>query len=232
MAIAFTEIAFNIVSQVIQAIGIPGLFALMMVESIGIPPLPSEFILPLAGIAIVADPGGEVGFLGIPFTWPTVLLASLGGSLAGATVAYVLGLRFGIPFLRRIGRRLGVSEADIDRAHRYFQSRGEATVGICRLLPLVRAYISYPAGAAEMDPRRFEAFTLLGSIPFTVVLVYAGTILGYNLGTLESIFHILDIVVGVGLVVFVLAVLWKLHVRSKRAAPPPVVEGPPSSGTG
>lgn len=227
MAIDLTQTAFDLVRQIFQVVGIPGLLALMAVESFGIPPLPSEIILPLAGIAI-ASPLTGAPFLGIPFTWATVLTASLAGSLIGASFAYLLGLAYGIPVLRAVGGRFGLSEADIDRAQRFFERRGEITVALCRMVPLIRAYVSYPAGAAEMRFPRFAVFTLAGTLPFTVALVYVGVVLGENLGTFESYFHLLDVVVVVAIALVALWVIVKMHRRSRARAARPEPGTPPT----
>lgn len=174
---------------VLTILGLPGLFALMLVESFGIPPLPSEIILPFAGFLIVEGAAG--------FTWPTVVTVAVLGGLAGALLAEEVGRWGGKPLVLRLGRRFGVGERELDRMHRYFQHYGEITVLLCRMLPLARAYISYPAGTAEMSRSRFSLYTVLGSIPFTILLVYLGTVLGADYTVLVPYFNILDIVLVV-----------------------------------
>ncbi len=174
---------------VLTILGLPGLFALMLVESFGIPPLPSEIILPFAGFLIVEGAAG--------FTWPTVVTVAVLGGLAGALLAEEVGRWGGKPLVLRLGRRFGVGERELDRMHRYFEHYGEITVLLCRMLPLARAYISYPAGTAEMSRSRFSLYTVLGSIPFTILLVYLGTVLGADYTVLVPYFNVLDIVLVV-----------------------------------
>jgi membrane protein DedA with SNARE-associated domain len=194
------------VLTVLRDIGLPGLFALMLVESFGIPPLPSEVILPFAGVLIVEGASG--------FNWPTVVLVALVGSLAGSFLAYELSVTGGRALLRRWGRRVYIREEEIARAERYFDQHGEGTVFVCRLIPLARAYISYPAGAAKMDRTRFGVFTTLGALPFIVVMVYLGTILGNDFTVLQHYFNYLDVVVVAAIV---LVVAW-FFLRARQRA--------------
>jgi len=157
----------DVVVTVLQTIGLPGLLALMAVESFGLPPLPSEVILPFAGF-LVAD--GT-----FPFT-AAVVVAVLGG-LIGAYAAYAVG-RWWRHRITRLGiGRLRLEPRHLERVDRYFARHGESTVGLARLVPVIRSYVSYPAGTARMEPMRFGAYTVLGSIPFAVALIYAGTVL-------------------------------------------------------
>ena len=157
----------EIVTFVLAAIGLPGLFALMTVESFGIPPIPSEVILPFAGF-LVADGTFSLG---------GTLLAALAGGLVGSFAAYALG-RWWRHRLAGFGwGQLRIRAADLDRMDRWFLQRGDLTVAVCRVIPGVRSYISYPAGTARMPPVRFAALTLLGSTPWTLALLYAGIVL-------------------------------------------------------
>jgi membrane protein DedA with SNARE-associated domain len=200
MVFSVTATLFTTIEWFLTTVGIPGLLALMFFESLGLPPLPSEVILPFSGVLLSQ---GAVGFLGIPFTWVTVVTAAVVGGLLGALGGYLIGQVFGLPALKRFGKRFYIEEEDIDRAHRFFSKHGEGTVFLARLLPLVRAYISYPAGVARMDKPRFVAFTVLGSLPFTVAMVYVGYVLGSNFTRLDPYFTLLDVVGGVTLVVLI-----------------------------
>lgn len=157
------------VVRTLEAGGAPALFALIVVESFGVP-LPSEVILPFAGF-MVAD-----GVLSFPVAVATALAGGLGGSLA----AYAVGRRWRH---RLVG--LGVGRWRVEARHlelvdRLFARHGDGTVAFGRMVPVVRGYISYPAGAARMPLLRFSLYTTFGSVPFTVALIYAGWVLRKN----------------------------------------------------
>ncbi|MHB8351670.1 MAG: DedA family protein [Thermoplasmata archaeon] len=200
---SITAWTFSFVLNVLSTVGLPGLFVLMVVESFGIPPLPSEVILPFAGVLIVSGSAD--------FSWFTVLAVALAGGLVGAWLAYEVGRSEGRAFLRRWGGRFGIRELEIARAERLFDRRGEPMVMLSRMVPILRAYISYPAGAARMDRSRFLVFTLVGSAPFVVVLVYLGTVLGAGFSRLQGYFGILDIIVIGALGVVVALWVWRRH---------------------
>src|SRR5271170_1505293 len=154
----------------------------MTVESFGIPPLPSEVILPFAGFLIAT---GTFLFL------PTLLVA-LAGALTGSFIAYAVG-RWGRHLLTRI--HLGpvrLEQRHLDRVDQWFSKHGEATVAAARCVPVIRAYISYPAGTARVPPSRFGAYTLLGSVPFTLALLLAGIELGSRWRVVERYLTPLD----------------------------------------
>lgn len=166
----------DVVVTVLQTIGLPGLLALMAVESFGIPPLPSEVILPFTGF-LVAD--GTFSFAG------AASVAVLGG-LLGAFAAYAVG-RWWRHRITGLGvGRLRLEPRHLERVDRFFARHGDSTVCLTRMVPVIRSYISYPAGTARMAPVRFGAYTVLGSIPFTVALIYAGTVLRSNWTTVSA----------------------------------------------
>jgi len=173
----------DLITSVMTTIGIPGLFALMVVESFGIPPIPSEVILPFAGFLVVEG----------TFSFGWALTAALAGALVGSFAAYAVGRWWRHRILGLGIGRLRLQPHHLERVDRFFARRGEATVAISRLVPVIRSYISYPAGTAKMDPVRFGAYTLLGSIPFTVAFIYAGMVLRSNWDLVRSYFTILDI---------------------------------------
>lgn len=201
---------FGEIIAVMGVIGLPGLFALMTVESLGLPPLPSEVILPFAGVLLAEGT--------LYFSWPAVILVSLVGSLTGAALAYELGRWGGPMVIHRWGRRVGLSDRDLHRAEEFFAHRGEYTVLVARMIPLLRAYISYPAGAAQMDRRIFLGLTAVGTLPFIVAMVYIGTVLGKNISVLQSYFTVLDVVVVIGVAGGVAAYLLRAR-RASRETP-------------
>jgi len=184
----------DVIITVLTTVGLPGLFALMVVESFGLPPVPSEIILPFTGFLVAEG----------TFSLGGALVAALAGGLVGSFAAYAVGrlwreriTRFGLGSLRLEARHL-------ERVDGFFARRGELTVALGRLVPVVRAYISYPAGTARMKPVRFGAYTLVGSIPFTLALVYAGMVLRSNWTAVASYFRYVDYLL-VGTVLFVVA---------------------------
>jgi len=182
MTITLIGTVSSLIVWVLQTIGLPGLFALMAVESFGLPPIPSEVILPFTGFLVV---DGALSF------WPATAVA-LAGGLVGAFAGYAVG-RWWRHRITDIGLgHLRLEARHLERVDRYFARHGEALVGLARLVPVIRSYISYPAGTARMDPGRFGVYTLLGSVPFTVALIWAGTILRSNWRLLSSYFAYLD----------------------------------------
>ncbi len=186
-----------VITTVLTFVGLPGLFALMFLESFGIPPIPSEVVLPFTGYLIAE---GTFPFAG-------AVAVAIGGALAGAYAAYAVG-RWGRHRITGIGLgRLRLEQRHLDRVDRYFDRYGEVTVSVGRLVPIVRAYISYPAGTAEMKPFRFGVYTVAGSIPFTLVMIYAGFVLKSNWTVVSSYFTYLDYPLIAAVVLIVLLLL-------------------------
>jgi membrane protein DedA with SNARE-associated domain len=143
----------------------------MAIESAAIP-LPSEIIMPLAGWMLVKDHG-----LG----WPWLLLAAFCGALGnliGSLVGYYVGVWGGRPMVRRYGRYLLISHHDLDVAERWFDRHGRWTVLFSRMLPVVRTFISVPAGVARMPVWQFSVYTFAGSYPWSLGLAWGGFVLG------------------------------------------------------
>jgi membrane protein DedA with SNARE-associated domain len=154
----------------------------MFFESFGLPPLPSEVILPFTGFLVVEG----------TFSFGGALTVALAGGLLGAYAAYAVG-RWWRHRITGLGvGRLRLQQRHLDRMDRFFARHGEVTVGLSRLVPVVRSYISYPAGTAKMEPARFGVYTLLGSIPFAVALIYAGMALRSDWTVVSSYFSVLD----------------------------------------
>jgi membrane protein DedA with SNARE-associated domain len=190
---------------VISAGGLPGVVALMAIESACIP-LPSEIIMPFAGFLVAK---GEMNFH----------LASLAGALGcavGSAVAYGVGAWGGRPFIERYGRYVLLRPKDVDRAESWFARYGDAAIFWSRLLPVVRTFISLPAGIARMPFGKFLVLSFLGSVPWCYFLVWIGDILGRNAKDFEAVharitnyFHGVDAVIGV--ILIVLFVGWLRH---------------------
>lgn len=215
-----------VITTTLGTIGIAGLFALMAVESFGIPPLPSEVILTFAGFLVAEG----------TFSLSWTIIAALAGALVGSYVAYAVG-RWGREWATK-PRPTGfhLDERQLARVDRWFKGRDEWIVAVARVIPVVRSYISYPAGFAEMNPTRFGLYTLAGSVPFTLGLVYAGIVLNSDWAVITTWFGVLDIVVIVLIVIGVIYGLlaWRGYVswdwpprRLPRKAPTDHPRDPP-----
>lgn len=194
--------------------GLAGILIAMAIESCCIP-LPSEIVMPLAGIMIAS---GKL----LPGTNPVVaiILVALAGAVGcviGSMAAYGIGYAGGRPLMLKYGRYVLISQHDADKADAFFQRYGSATAFFSRLLPVVRTYISLPAGIAKMPFVRFCIYSFLGSFPWCIVLAYVGYVLGGNLDRLSPVFHSLDIVILVVLVILVALYIWR-HIRNDRMA--------------
>jgi len=186
----------------------------MAIESCCIP-LPSEVVMPLAGIMIAS--GKILHGTNSLVALFLVALAGAAGCLLGSIVAYAIGYAGGRPLMLKYGRYLLISQHDADKADQFFQRWGGATTFFSRLLPVVRTYISLPAGIAKMPFAKFCLYTVLGSFPWCLLLAYVGTIIGGNLTTLSPIFHTFDVVILVVLVVLVVLYIWR-HIHNDRKA--------------
>ena len=199
--------------QFITNYGYLAIFVLMLAESACIP-VPSELIMTFGGaLAAGAVPGTHLNLIG-------VILAGTAGNVAGSYIAWAVG-RFGAePALRRWGKRIGIREHDIDRGIAWFDRHGGKAVLIGRLLPVVRTFISLPAGIAEMPALRFGIYTTIGCIPWTTALAVAGYAVGTNWESIANAFHGPSyIIAAVVLVVIVLAV-WRYARRRQAEARP------------
>jgi membrane protein DedA with SNARE-associated domain len=187
----------------------------MAIESCCIP-LPSEVVMPVAGIMIAQGTilRGVNPLLAIFL----VALAGAIGCLIGSIVAYWIGYKGGRPFILKYGRYLLISQHDADKADAFFLRWGSATAFFSRLLPVIRTYISLPAGITKMPFIRFCIYSFLGSLPWCFALAYVGYVLGDQVNKqLGVILHSLDAVILVGLVILAVLYIWR-HIRNDRVA--------------
>ncbi len=169
MLAALEQYLIPLLEGIYRSVGYLGVFLAMAIESACIP-LPSEIILPLAGWMVSR---GDFDF------WLASIAGTLGCTL-GSAIAYWVGALGGRPLLLRYGRYVLISPHEIDTADRWFARYGEAAIFFSRLLPVVRTFISFPAGVVRMNFARFLLYTTLGSLPWSLALVYAGKLLGDN----------------------------------------------------
>ncbi len=191
------------------AVGYLGVMAAMAIESAMIP-LPSELILPYAGF-LVSDTSQIEPLTRGPWSfWVVVVFATIGNTI-GSCIGYAIGAWGGRPFLQRWGRYLLIREHEIDAAERFFAKYGSATAFLSRLLPVVRTFISFPAGVARMPIGRFIAYSTAGAFLWSIALVWAGTQLGAHWVDIRHALQPFDllIVLIVGLLLL-LFVWWRL----------------------
>ena len=179
---------------------------MMAIESAAIP-LPSEIIMPLAGWMLIKEKG-----LGVEY----VLLAGLFGALGntiGSLVAYYAGAWGGRPLVLKYGKYILISRHDLDLADRFFDRWGAWAIFFARLLPVVRTFVSVPAGVSRMNLPQFTVFTFAGSFPWSTGLALAGFILGENWEDLRTWMRPADIPIAI---ILVILLAWYIirHVRN------------------
>ena len=172
----------------------PGVVALMAIESACIP-LPSELIMPLAGWMLIKEQS-----LPVTYTLVAGLYGALGNTI-GSAIAYAVGMWGGRPFLEKYGKYILISKHDLNLADRWFKRSGSWSIFASRLLPVVRTFISLPAGIARMHFFKFLVYTFLGSFIWSVGLAYGGYQLGDHWEQIRSIMRPFDpIIIAIGIV--------------------------------
>ena len=189
------------VTGVIDDFGAWAIFVLMALESACIP-VPSEVIQLYAGFMVSQDKLGLV----------TAILAGTIGNLVGSWVAWYVGVRGGRPFIERYGRYLHVTPRRLLQAERWFDRYGGRVVFWSRMLPIIRTFISLPAGIGRMPFLRFSVYTFLGALPWVTALTLAGKAVGDNWEDLESRLKLLDYAIAALIVAAVIV----LVVRARR----------------
>ncbi len=188
------------------AVGYLGVMFAMAIESAMIP-LPSELILPFAGF-LVSDPSKIEPITGQPWSfWIVVVVATLGNTI-GSLIAYAIGAYGGRPFLQRYGKYLLIREHELEIADEFFARWGAQTAFFSRLLPIVRTFISFPAGVARMDLRKFVVYSTAGAFLWSTALVWAGVQLGENWEEIRRVLQPFDLLIAVGVAGLVVVLLW------------------------
>jgi membrane protein DedA with SNARE-associated domain len=171
-----------------DSVGYVGVAVAVALETI-VAPIPSEVILPFAGFKAsqsALDPAIVEPLTGAGWNVLLAIIFATIGSMVGALVGYYIGAWGGRPLLDRFGRYVGIGASDLDRADRWFDRYGNWAVFFGRMVPLVRTFVSYPAGISRMPMGRFLLFTMLGSIPWNAALIVAGLIVGQNYRQIEA----------------------------------------------
>jgi membrane protein DedA with SNARE-associated domain len=203
--IGIIETLSNTAIYLIQTFGYWGVFIAMTLESACIP-FPSEITMPFAGF-VVWQGTTNMTILGITIV---ATVANLFGSL----IAYSVGSLGGRPLLEKYGKYILITHGKLDLADKWFEKYGYEAVLISRLLPIIRTFISLPAGIAQMDIKKFVIYTLLGSLPWCFALGYLGFLLGPQWEVIRNYFHILDIIVGIGIVAFIVYLIYKYKYKA------------------
>ena len=206
---SISESLFTLASEFVGETGLAAVFVLMVAESACIP-IPSEATMLFAGFA-VTDPAAAHHHL----TLAGVVVAGVLGNLIGSWIAYGVG-RFGrIELVERHGHWLHLKPSHIEWADRWFQRYGAPAIFFSRMLPIIRTFISLPAGVAKMPFARFTALTLAGCVPWVLGLALAGEALGSEWKSARKVFEYADYAV-VALVV--IALLYALIRRRRGGA--------------
>lgn len=195
----------HFVQNIVRDLGYPGLFVLITLESTLVP-IPSELVMPFAG-ALAAS--GE-------FSLPVVLVINSAAAMLGSGICYWLGAMGGKPLLLRYGKFIGVRKKDVERTESYFSRHGKATILIGRFLPVVRHIISVPAGIARMPLVPFFTQTFIGATIWGSVLIMIGYELGSQWDSVATKLKHVDMIVGVGIVIVLLALGIRFVVRRRR----------------
>jgi membrane protein DedA with SNARE-associated domain len=186
-------------------------------------PIPSEVILPMAGWKVsqsAVDASILEPLTGLGWNIPLAVAFATVGSVVGSLVGYAIGAWGGRPLLDRYGRYVGIGSEDLDRADRWFDRWGSWAVFLGRMVPLVRTFVSYPAGISRMPMGRFLLFSTLGSLPWNLALIVAGFVVGENYEAISAAmkpYEYLIYVVVIG-VTFILVGRWWWGKRRARAA--------------
>jgi membrane protein DedA with SNARE-associated domain len=209
---SISETLVNETSHLVRTAGLPGIFVLMALGSACIP-VPSEVVMLFAGFA-VANP--EQSASHHHMTLVGIVLAGLAGTMVGSWAAYGVGRGGRIELLERHGAKLHMGPNQIERADRWFQRYGEPVVLFGRLIPLVRAFVSLPAGIAKMPFGRFSVLSLIGSLPWVLALAVAGKALGGDWNSARKYFEYVDYAI---LVLIAVGIAYAIIHRRRRTDP-------------
>jgi membrane protein DedA with SNARE-associated domain len=185
----------------------PGVIVMMALETV-IFLIPSEAVMTFAGWLLIKEKD-----LGIEWVAIAGVLGAIGSTI-GSLFFYYVGVWGGRPVLERYGRYVFIAPSDMDKAERFFDRWGTWAVFFGRMVPLVRSFISIPAGMARMDLRQFIIYTFLGSAVWATFLAYLGYKMGENWEDIQAFFGPMDIIVAAA---FVVLVLWYVYAQIKQS---------------
>jgi membrane protein DedA with SNARE-associated domain len=182
---SITDPIVDFAVNVVADLGLPGVFVLMLLESACIP-IPSEATMLFAGFNVSE---GEYSII-------VVTLVASFANLVGSWVAYAVGYYGRVDILEKHGRKLHIKPKHLRAADRYFEKHGDATVFFTRMLPIIRTFISLPAGVARMPFWRFTVLTFLGCLPWVFMLTFIGMQVGENWESWKDSLHYVDYTVA------------------------------------
>jgi membrane protein DedA with SNARE-associated domain len=197
------DFLINFAIAVIEFSTYGGIFFLMLLESCGIP-IPSEVIMPFSGFLV------QKGLLSF---WGIVLVGTL-GNLVGSLLAYWIGFFGGRVLIEKFGRYILISKKDLDLADHWFSKYGSATVFFGRLIPIIRTYISFPAGISKMDLKKFSFYTFFGALPWSILFAWLGIKMGQNWELIQKTIHKLDYFIAALIIAAICYFFWH-HFKNK-----------------
>ncbi len=200
------RIVIPFLTSLYGALGYGGVLVAMAIESAMIP-LPSELILPFAGF-LVSDPTAVEPLTKAGWNFWAVVVVATAGNTLGSLIAYAIGAWGGRPFLEKYGRYLLIRHHDIELAERFFERYGSATAFFSRLLPVVRTFISFPAGVARMPLGRFTFYSTAGAFLWSILLVQAGVVFGARWQDIRHALAPFDLLIAVLVVLAIAAFIW------------------------
>jgi membrane protein DedA with SNARE-associated domain len=200
---ALVEPLIKLMEQWVEDYGYAAIFVLMLLESALIP-FPSEVTM-LAGGFYAAEGSLDLFWVGV---------AGVMGNMVGSWVAYAIGRKTGRAVLDRYGRYVLIRSHDVDKAEIWWDKYGEAATFFSRLLPVIRTFISLPAGIAKMPLGKFSVYTFLGVVPWTFGLAYLGVVLGENWERVLNYFDLPTLLIAGALVLIV--GIWYLRRRKQQ----------------
>jgi membrane protein DedA with SNARE-associated domain len=208
------------VTGVIGDYGLYAVFLLMFVDAIL--PAASELVMVYAGaVAVGGFPGADVTIFGSEIestAWAYVAIALAGtiGYTLGSVLGWAIGLYGGRPYLEKHGRWLHVTPEKLDKADAWFERYGDATVFVSRMLPVVRSFVSIPAGIGEMPLVRYTLLTFAGTIPWCFGLAAVGLALGSQWEEFHDSFRYADYAIVALVAAGVVALVYRSHRRRAR----------------
>jgi membrane protein DedA with SNARE-associated domain len=213
-AASLTDPIVQFAVDVIDKLGLPGIFALMVAESACIP-IPSEATMLFAGFNVS---NGEYSLF-------AVVAVGTAANVVGSWIAYAVGYYGRVDILEKHGRKLHIKPSHLAWADRWFEKYGSWTVFLTRMLPIIRTFISLPAGVARMPFWRFTALTTLGCIPWIFMLAFIGRQAGDRWETWKDSLHYVDYAIAVLIVVGIVF----LVVRNRRRRSKPEAAAEPAA---